>query len=155
MNLSGLPYRRGVIGIIRNKKDKFLIVQMVGYNENEWRFPGGGIENGETPEEAIMRELKEELGTDNFILVKRSSILNRYDWSDEVIKMQYKKRGEYYRGQEQIQFLLEFLGCDSEIKFNANELKQIKWVGKDDLNKYFSFRGQYEMTMKVFQEFGL
>lgn len=155
MNVSSLPYRKGVIGIIKNKRDRFLIVQMVGYGENEWRFPGGGIENGETPEEAIIRELREELGTDNFILVKRSSILNRYDWSDEVIKMQYKKRGEYYRGQEQIQFLLEFLGCDSEIKFNANELKQIKWVEKDDLNKYFSFRGQYEMAMKVFQEFGL
>ncbi|MDO8340500.1 MAG: NUDIX domain-containing protein [Candidatus Woesebacteria bacterium] len=50
-------YRRKVIGIITNSKGEFLIDQLTTYGKNDWNFPGGGIEKGETDEEALFREL--------------------------------------------------------------------------------------------------
>ena len=61
-----------VAAIIRNKDNKYLITQRLpdakyaGY----WEFPGGTIEDGETPEKALVRELKEELNID--IVVKQN-----------------------------------------------------------------------------------
>ncbi|MCS7091726.1 MAG: NUDIX domain-containing protein [Patescibacteria group bacterium] len=155
MNIKNLPYRRGVIGVITNKEREILIVQMIAYGVNDWRFPGGGIEDGESPENALLRELGEELGTDKFIIKKRSTILNRYEWSNEMVQKQYRKRKRYYRGQEQIQFLVEFTGEKFDIRINSKELRQIKWVKKDEIKRYFNFKGQYEMAMNVFEEFGL
>ena len=55
-----------VAGIIRNKDNKILIAQrnMKKSQGGLWEFPGGKIENGETMEEAIVREIKEELDMD-------------------------------------------------------------------------------------------
>ena len=61
-----------VAAVIRRADGKIFATQR-GYGEfkDKWEFPGGKIENGETPEEALKREIKEELDTeievDNFI----------------------------------------------------------------------------------------
>ena len=54
-----LPYRKNVSAIVF-KDSEFLIVQNLGYKKNEWKFPSGGVEKGETEEQALLRELKEE-----------------------------------------------------------------------------------------------
>src|SRR3990167_11431068 len=86
-----LPYRPGAIGIIVNDEGKFLVVQMVTYPKNGWRFPGGGVEPGETPAQALLRELKEELGTDQFKIVGESRYLNVYDFPSPEIVQRYNK----------------------------------------------------------------
>ena len=62
-----------------------MIVQKSSYKDNEWDIPGGGIEESEKPEVAIIRELKEELGSNKFEIVKTGKLTDRYEWPEEVI----------------------------------------------------------------------
>jgi len=146
-------YRQGVVGMIRDPEGNYLIVQHIDYGKNQWRFPGGGIEEGEKPEEALLRELSEELGTDKFEIVGKSKNLNRYDWPDGVIDREFQKRGKKYCGQEQVQYLLKFSGVGSEIKPDPKEIKRIKWVKYEDLKNYFVFPNQWETAEKALDEF--
>lgn len=155
MKKGGLGYRRKVAGVIVDKKGKFLIVNLKTYAERDWNFPGGGIEAGETEEEALFREMNEELGTTSFKISKRREETVKYDWPEEVIKRRLKETGEALRGQDQTMFLMEFTGSKSEILPLEDEIRRIKWVCYEDLESHFLFPNQWEIAKKVIAEFGL
>jgi len=87
-----LGYRDKSLGIVIDKNKNFLLVQLHSYGKNDWNFPGGGIEDGETPEEALLRELSEELGSNKFKIVAKSKKQIEYDWPDFIIVKDIKKR---------------------------------------------------------------
>ena len=71
---------------------------------NAWQFPQGGMEAGESPDEALRREMREELGSELFAITSRAEQPVRYEWPDGA-------RGKYkdlYCGQEQWWFLLRW-----------------------------------------------
>lgn len=152
IDLNKLTYRKGVIGIITNKEDKFLIIQSLEYSENEWRFAGGGLDENETSEEALLRELHEELGSNNFRIIKKSNYQIKYDWPMSVIKSRLAKKGVTYRGQIQDQYLVMFTGDDSEIVLQPNELRKFKWVKYDELKDHFIFPNQWEKSLISLKE---
>ena len=59
---------RVTCGVIRNDNEEILVVQRGAKSDHpgKWEFPGGKVEPGETPETALIRELKEELGIDTW-----------------------------------------------------------------------------------------
>lgn len=59
INVNKLPYRDNISCIVF-KDDMFLLVQLNDWPKDFWKFPQGGIEQGETEEEAVIRELIEE-----------------------------------------------------------------------------------------------
>ena len=146
-----LPFRQGVIGAVIDKNNNFLLIKSVQYGENDRRFAGGGIDEGENSKEALLRELEEELGTDKFKIIKRSKYINEYDWEDEVIKRHNNK----WRGQQQIQYLVEFEGERKDIKQKKGEIRKAKWVTLEELLKYLDFRNQWKLASKVIEEFNL
>lgn len=147
-----LPYRLGVIGLVTDNYSDLLLVQMLDYGKNHWRFPGGGVDAGESDEEALLRELTEELGSSHFEIGRKSKYVNEYDWPDRVIEERYLKDGTYWRGQHQTQFLVKFTGKRSELHPDPGELKNTKWVALNELEKHFVFLNQWELAKPVIEE---
>jgi putative (di)nucleoside polyphosphate hydrolase len=85
---------------------------------HSWQFPQGGIKHGETPEQAMYRELHEEVGltTDHVRILARTRDWLRYEVPDRFIRRE--SRG-HYRGQKQIWFLLQLTGRDSDMNLRA------------------------------------
>ena len=82
--------------------------------EHSWQFPQGGIDHGETPVEAMYRELREEVG----LLPSHVRILGRTrDWLRYDVPSHWTRRDwrGVYRGQKQIWFLLRLVGRDSDV----------------------------------------
>lgn len=147
----GLEYRQKANAIILDKTDRVLLVQLNDYGEDQWNTPGGGLEDGETAKEAIFRELKEELGTNKFEMLNESKIKDKYDFPDFVIAKGLKK-GKKYIGQEQNQFVLRFVGGDSDIKTQEEEIKKYKWVDYEELESHLIFPNQWENVRDVIEE---
>ena len=152
INRETLPYRQGVLGIVLNKHKEVLVVQMVSYGKNDWRFPGGGIDDKETPDQALLRELKEELGSENFSIVAQSKYRNLYEWDEGTIRWSYGKHGRLYRGQEQHIFLVSFGGEYSDIIIDPDELKSFKWIPLGQLPAHLTFPVQMDVIQKVIDE---
>ncbi|WP_042302540.1 RNA pyrophosphohydrolase [Paraburkholderia kururiensis] len=88
--------------------------------EHSWQFPQGGIKYGETPMQAMYRELHEETGLhpEHVKIIGRTRDWLRYEVPDKFIKREV--RG-HYRGQKQIWFLLRMLGRDCDICLRATD----------------------------------
>jgi putative (di)nucleoside polyphosphate hydrolase len=87
---------------------------------HSWQFPQGGIQHGETPEQAMLRELHEEVGLrpDHVQIMGRTRDWLRYEVPDHFIRRE--ARG-HYRGQKQIWFLLRLVGRDCDVKLRASD----------------------------------
>ncbi len=150
---SNFPYRESTMGVVINDEGKFLVVNKLAYKpETEWSFPGGGIDEGESSEKALMRELEEELLSNKFEIVSKSNNPYFYEWPDEIIEKTYQKKGKYYKGQQLIQFFVKFLGDPDEIK-SGDGIRETKWVSREDLKSHLIFRDQWENADKVIKEF--
>jgi putative (di)nucleoside polyphosphate hydrolase len=88
--------------------------------EHSWQFPQGGIKFGETPEQAMFRELKEEVGLtpEHVKVIGRTRDWLRYEVPDHFIKREI--RG-HYRGQKQIWFLLRMIGRDCDVNLRVTD----------------------------------
>ncbi len=87
--------------------------------EHSWQFPQGGIKRGETPEQAMFRELHEEVGLmpEHVRIIARTRDWLRYEVPDHWVRREW--RG-HYRGQKQIWFLLRLVGRDTDVSLRAS-----------------------------------
>ena len=93
-----------------------------------WQMPQGGIDRGETPEQAAMRELHEEVGTDKAEILGVSEAWHHYELPGQVSGRMW---GGRYRGQRQRWFAMRFLGEDGEIRLDHDphpEFDAWRWV---------------------------
>ena len=87
---------------------------------HSWQFPQGGIKYGESPEQAMLRELHEEVGLhpDHVRILARTRDWLRYEVPEHFIR---KDARGHYRGQKQIWFLLRLMGRDSDLDLRATD----------------------------------
>ena len=111
-------YRPNVGIILCNAKNEVFWGKRV--KEHSWQFPQGGIKSGETPEFAMFRELKEEVGLEphHVRILGRTREWLRYDVPERWLRRDW--RG-HYRGQKQIWFLLRLVGRDCDVCLRASE----------------------------------
>ena len=97
-----------------------------------WQMPQGGVDKGETPVEAAFRELREEVGTANALLLRQTRGWIAYDVPAPLQPTHWKGR---WRGQAQKWFALAFTGRDSEIDLAAHdqEFEEWRWVPAAEL----------------------
>ena len=119
-----------------------------------WQMPQGGIDEGESPESAVLRELEEETSIKDTHIMAQYTDWLRYDFPDE---MTGKWKG-VYRGQCQKWFLLRFLGNDREININRiqpPEFSDWKWsTFKEIINEVVPFkRTVYQALIDDFSPF--
>lgn len=105
-------YRPNVGIILTNVRSEVFWGKRV--NEHSWQFPQGGIKSGEAPEQAMYRELMEEVGLSpsHVKILGRTRGWLRYDVPSHWIKRDW--RG-HYRGQKQIWYLLRLVGRDCDV----------------------------------------
>lgn len=122
------PYRLGVGLMLLNRQGLVFVGRRIGMRDG-WQMPQGGIDEGEDPRTAALRELKEEVGSDAAKIIAESDTWLTYDLPP---KLRGKKLwGGRYRGQKQKWFALRFLGKDSDIDLAAHghpEFSAWKWV---------------------------
>jgi len=97
-------------------------------------MPQGGIDAGETPDAAALRELHEETGlaADKVAMEARTADWVSYDLPPHLLGKVWKGR---YRGQRQLWFLMRFRGEDSDIRIDSEhpEFSDWAWMRRDDL----------------------
>ena len=143
-------YRKGVSALIINKNKEFLLVNLESFKEGFFAVPGGGIEQGETLENATYREIYEELGITKTSLqfVGQSNIPIKFKF--KIIKM--NRDGKDYEGSERYFFGFLFIGANNEIKPKDGEVRAYKWASFVQLKDYLLFDEQLENTQEKIKE---
>ena len=123
-------FRKNVAAIIINDNKKILICEHK-WIDGVWQIPQGGQDTNESEEEAILRELNEELGNKKFKIIKKMDEKIKYVIPPKI-REKFKKNNLY--GQIQTFFLIHFYGDDKDIRFDNQkkpEFKNFMWVDLD------------------------
>jgi putative (di)nucleoside polyphosphate hydrolase len=125
-------YRPGVGVMLLDGANRVFIGRRIDIAGDNWQMPQGGIDKGETPRQAAMRELHEEVGTDKAEIIAESARWLSYEVPLDITRRLWRGR---YRGQRQKWFAMRFLGSDADIDLHTHhpEFDAWKWVPAAEL----------------------
>lgn len=134
INIDTLPYRENVGIMLVNASGHVFVAQRLDNNSDAWQMPQGGIDAGETPRDAALRELTEETGVTPDLVDIDSETADwvAYDLPLEMIPQIW---GGKYRGQKQKWFRLTFHGTNADINIETKhpEFSQWQWLPAGEL----------------------
>lgn len=130
----GLPYRPCAGVVLIDDSGRIFAGHRIDSDSEAWQMPQGGIDKGETPRDAALRELVEETGVspDLVEVIGESPDWLYYDLPDELVGKVWKGK---YGGQRQKWFLLRFKGTDTDIRIETEhpEFDRWQWTSAEEL----------------------
>ncbi len=148
-------FRPNVAAVILSSKYPYECKFFLGLRSdinNVWQFPQGGIDEGESPKEALLRELEEEIGTNDVEILKKYPEWISYEFPDKIAKKMYP-----YDGQIQTYFLVR-LKDDTKINLETKhpEFVDYKFVERKELfsNVNYFKLAVYKKVLRYFKDEG-
>lgn len=144
-------YRPCVGIMLINQRSEVFVGRRTDVKQDAWQMPQGGIDPGESPEQAALRELKEEIGTDKVEILAESKGWLYYDVPSDLAQ---KVWGTQWQGQCQKWFVTLFKGQDSDIDLATGypEFNAWRWVSLQEVSTLaVSFKRQ--LCLNVLGEF--
>ena len=148
-------YRPNVGIILANSRNQVFWGKRI--REHAWQFPQGGINRGESPEQAMFRELHEEVGLlpEHVKILGRTREWLRYDVPKNWVRREWRTT---YKGQKQIWFLLRLVGRDTDVSLRSSEHPEFDawrwseyWTPLDGVIEFK--RGVYESALTELARF--
>ncbi len=153
--IAHLPYRQNVGVMLINAEGHVWVGRRIDNASDAWQMPQGGIDPGEDPIAAGLRELEEETGIPQSLVTLRavSEGWLRYELPADLIP---KLWNGAFRGQEQKWLLLSFHGTDADINIATEhpEFNAWKWLPRDQLTEAIVpfKRDVYLAVLKEFED---
>ncbi|MBE3639770.1 RNA pyrophosphohydrolase [Mangrovicoccus algicola] len=154
--IAALPYRENVGVMLANRDNRVFVAQRIDNPGPALQMPQGGIDPGETPRAAALRELEEETGVspDLVTVEAESADWIAYDLPPDLVAKMWKGR---FRGQKQKWFLLRFHGTDDQIDIATEhpEFSEWHWVALEEVaERIVPFkRAVYEQVVAEFRPY--
>lgn len=145
---------RPAIGIaLFNSEGKIFVAERVD-SQGAWQLPQGGIDEGEEPEQALFREMREEIGTDKAEIIASMDEWLYYDFPPHIVK----KFDNKHRGQRTKWFALRFKGTNEDFNletYETPEFRSWQWI---EINKILEYvvhfkRESYEKIVTEFSKY--
>jgi putative (di)nucleoside polyphosphate hydrolase len=149
-------YRRGVGVMLLNRDGKVFVGRRIDNTDEAWQMPQGGIDKGEEPWSAALREIEEETGIPPHLVERISTCPERLKY-DLPPELRSKLWGGKYAGQDQDWYLARFLGGDGDVNIATKhpEFCDWKWVEPDQLPELIVpfKRDLYRRLLREFSEY--
>ena len=152
--IAKLPYRPCVGVMLMNGQGEVFVGQRIDNEAPAWQMPQGGVDKGEAPRDAALRELWEETGVAPELVSVEAETEEwlPYDLPHDIVPRIWKGR---YRGQEQKWFLLRFHGSDDQVNIATDhpEFSTWRWLAADEVvGQIVPFkRDVYEKVLSAFR----
>jgi putative (di)nucleoside polyphosphate hydrolase len=150
-----LPYRPCVGLMVLNAAGEVFVGQRKDHFTAAWQMPQGGVDKGEEPRDAALRELHEETGitADLVEILAESAEWLPYELPHDLVPQLWKGR---YRGQKQKWFLIRFNGSDDQINIltEHQEFSQWRWFNPSELLRHIvPFKREvYARVLETFRD---
>jgi putative (di)nucleoside polyphosphate hydrolase len=127
-----LPYRAAAGMVLLNREGLVFVGKRIDQTQEAWQMPQGGIDDGEDPQTAALRELEEEIGTRNVAVLREHPDWLLYDLPPHLVGVVWEGK---YRGQRLKWIALRFLGNDREINVATQhaEFSEWKWLNSTEV----------------------